>query len=196
MISRNARELGGTVENLLVLSRMEEDVRQHRNVLLAEAARESVRQLRDMAEAAGVDVRLAPDMPAVEANAGAVELCLTNYVSNAIKYANPAERVRYVEVTACIEDSPSHDREIVVRVRDNGLGVPLEQRESLFQRFYRAHELTATEVAGTGLGLSIVRDTVESLGGRAWAEFPEHGSVFAFSLPNRRTGVATPTHPA
>ena len=40
---------------------------------------------------------------------------------------------------------------------------------------------------GTGLGLSIVRDTAQALGGRAWAEFPEEGSVFAFSLPDRRT---------
>ena len=40
-----------------------------------------------------------------------------------------------------------------------------------------------TEAEGTGLGLSIVRDTAESLGGRAWAEFASDGSVFAFSLP-------------
>ena len=42
------------------------------------------------------------------------------------------------------------------------------------------------DIDGTGLGLSIVRDTAQLLGGRAWAEFPETGSVFAFSLPDRR----------
>jgi Signal transduction histidine kinase len=42
-------------------------------------------------------------------------------------------------------------------------------------------------VEGTGLGLSIVRETVEALGGRVWAEFPERGSVFAFAIPCRRT---------
>jgi signal transduction histidine kinase len=59
-------------------------------------------------------------------------------------------------------------------------------RDRLFQRFFRAHNVTA-DIEGTGLGLSIVADTVESLGGRAWAEFPGDESVFAFSLPFRRT---------
>jgi signal transduction histidine kinase len=72
-------------------------------------------------------------------------------------------------------------------VHDNGIGVPVERREQLFQEFYRAHGDTVTDAVGTGLGLSIVRETVESIGGRAWAEFPDDtGSVFAFALPARR----------
>ena len=71
-------------------------------------------------------------------------------------------------------------------MRDNGLGVPPEKGLSLFQPFYRAHDDAATRAEGTGLGLSIVSETVASLGGRAWAEFPRNGSVFAFSLPYRR----------
>ena len=60
-------------------------------------------------------------------------------------------------------------------------------RRNLFTRFYRAHAETITGTEGSGLGLSIVRETAESLGGRAWAEFPASGeSVFAFSLPSRR----------
>jgi signal transduction histidine kinase len=73
-----------------------------------------------------------------------------------------------------------------VLVRDNGLGVPLEAREHLFEQFFRAHHETVT-AEGTGLGLNIVQETVASLGGRTWAEFPdEGGSVFAFALPSRR----------
>ena len=73
----------------------------------------------------------------------------------------------------------------VVRVRDNGLGVPPEKRHDLFQHFFRAHE-TITDAEGTGLGLSIVRETATALGGSAWAEFPPEGAVFAFSFPERR----------
>jgi signal transduction histidine kinase len=74
-----------------------------------------------------------------------------------------------------------------VYVRDNGIGVPVAARPRLFEQFYRAHGETVTEIGGTGLGLSIVRETAESLGGRAWAEFPDSGgSLFAFSLPSRR----------
>ena len=62
--------------------------------------------------------------------------------------------------------------------------------ERTYERFYRAHGDALPGVEGTGLGLNIVRDTVAALGGRAWAEFPEKGSVFAFSLPCRREGDA------
>ncbi|HZO20337.1 MAG TPA: ATP-binding protein, partial [Gemmatimonadaceae bacterium] len=60
-------------------------------------------------------------------------------------------------------------------------------RDKLFQRFFRAHEETVTGVEGTGLGLSIVRETVESVGGRAWADLGASGeSSFAFAIPLRR----------
>src|SRR6185436_2561736 len=87
-----------------------------------------------------------------------------------------------VEINGSIDTA---DQRLIVRVTDNGIGVPSDKRDKLFQRFFRAHE-TITDAEGTGLGLSIVRDTVESLGGHAWAEFPESGSAFVFSLPYRR----------
>jgi signal transduction histidine kinase len=123
-----------------------------------------------------------------------VELCLTNYLSNSIKYADPAKPSRFAEISGSVEDVTEGQRELVVRVRDNGRGVPADMRDGLFQRFFRAHDVTA-EIEGTGLGLSIVAETVKSLGGRAWAEFPNNESVFAFALPFRRTATddnATP----
>jgi signal transduction histidine kinase len=85
-----------------------------------------------------------------------------------------------------VPTSPDREGELIIRVKDNGLGVPADARPKLFEQFFRAH--TATVPAeGTGLGLNIVQDTMESLGGRAWAEFPdEGGSVFAISFPSRR----------
>jgi Signal transduction histidine kinase len=76
--------------------------------------------------------------------------------------------------------------ELTIRVTDNGLGVPVDNRERLFERYYRAHEEAHSNISGTGLGLSIVKETVTTLGGKAWAEFPEVGTVFAFSIPTRR----------
>jgi signal transduction histidine kinase len=185
MLARNARSLQHTVENLVSLSRTDNDARQHHNLQLAVAAREAARQLRENARAAHVEIRV-EQLPQVEVNAAAVELCVTNYLSNAIKYADPNKPHRYAAISGDIESSPTGGREVVVRVRDNGLGVPVEKRRSLFQRFYRAHDATTAHADGTGLGLSIVSETVASLGGRAWAEFPATGSVFAFSLPYRR----------
>lgn len=112
-----------------------------------------------------------------------------NYLSNGIKYSDSSKGERWVTVEAAVEGpNTERDREIVIRVADNGIGVPADKREQLFGEYYRAHADTVTGADGSGLGLSIVRETVESIGGRAWAEFPEgEGSVFAFSLPSRRS---------
>ncbi len=189
MVSENANGLQQVLENLEALSRIESDSRQQRNVLLPQAVAEVVRQLRDAAEARGVDVVIAEDLPQVEVDAAAVELCMMNYVSNAIKYSDPAKDSRVVQIDGELRFGQlSHmGGELIVRVSDNGLGVPLDARERLFEQFYRAHGDTVTTVDGTGLGLSIVRETAESLGGSAWAEFPEtDGAIFYFSLPSRR----------
>jgi signal transduction histidine kinase len=194
IIGRNAREMRNTVDNVLALSRTEtDDVRHHRHVMLAEAVREASRQVREAAQSANIDIRINPNMPEVEVSAAVIELCIKNYLSNAIKYADPAKSKRTVEISGVIEETDSGEREIVVRVCDNGIGVPADKREQLFERFYRAHENTS-KAEGTGLGLSIVRETAESQGGRAWAEYPEAGkTVFAIALPLHREPGAPET---
>jgi signal transduction histidine kinase len=189
MVKENAAGLQQVLENLEQLSRLDVDARQQRNVLLPQAVAEVVRQTRDAAQSRDVQVRVAPDLPAVEVNAAAVELCLTNYLTNAIKYSDGSRDKRWVSITGELvaPGVSAVGGELIVRVRDNGIGVPTASRARLFQQFYRAHGETVTGVEGTGLGLSIVRETVESLGGRAWAEFPEDGgTLFAFALPSRR----------
>jgi signal transduction histidine kinase len=188
MIGENAAALNEVLENLITISRLDTDVRRQRNVLLPHTVREVVRQLRAMAQAHGVRLCVVDPLPAVEVSAAAVELCLTNYISNAIKYSDPSKPDRWVRIEAAVATPPSGGPgcELVVRVRDNGLGVPDAAREHLFERFFRADEARTSGVEGTGLGLSIVRDTVESIGGRAWAEFDIDGSTFAIALPCRR----------
>jgi signal transduction histidine kinase len=188
IITKNAEGLKRVLSNLESLARTQEDSRHCRNVLLQEVATEAVRELREAAKAKGVDVRIADDIPSIEVDAATVELCLMNYVSNAIKYSDSTKGERWVAVEAVFEGPDTErGREVVIRVSDNGIGVPADKREQLFQEFYRAHGDTVTSAEGSGLGLTIVRETVASIGGRAWAEFPEGvGSVFAFSLPSRR----------
>jgi len=187
MVVQNAEGMQGVLENLLELSRMDPGARRQRNVLLPRVAAEVCRQLRDMAAARGVKVRIR-DLPEVEVNSAALELALTNYVSNAIKYSDGEAEDRWVEVVGRVEEESADGApRLVIEVKDNGLGVPEEKRAQLFTRFFRAHGDTVTGVEGTGLGLSIVRETVEGMGGRAWAEFDgERGSRFLLSLPYRR----------
>ena len=188
MIAENAEGLERVLTNLEALSRLDSDARQRRNVLLPQAAAEASRQLRRAAEARDVEIILADDLPAVEMDAAVVELCLINYLSNAIKYSDASKKHRWVRVTGeLLYGTQPMGGELILRVIDNGIGVPVEGREHLYEQFYRAHGETVTGVDGSGLGLSIVRETAESMGGRAWAEFPEEGgTVFALALPSRR----------
>ena len=200
MIGENTKGIEAVLEDLISLSRLEGNTRQQRNVLLPAAAAEAVRQLREFASSRGVTVRVSADLPQVEVNAGAVELCLTNYVSNAIKYSDPSKPERWVEIGARLEQPPdgAARTDLIVEVADNGRGIPDESQGRLFERFFRADDTLSAE-EGTGLGLSIVRETVEMLGGRAWVQpHSAGGSLFAFSLPCRRNadvgssaGVAT-----
>ena len=185
MVEENALAIQKVLENLTALAKIDGQRRRQRNIPLQEVVTEVFRQLRELARGRGVEMRIAGTLPDIEVNAAAVELCLSNYLSNAIKYSDASAAERWAEVSAVLEESADAPgtEQLTVRVRDNGMGVPAESRDQLFERFFRAHtDVVRTE--GTGLGLSLVQETAASLGGRAWAEFDEEGgSVFAFALP-------------
>ena len=187
VVYRNVESVGGVLDNLAELARLgASDARQQRHVTLPAAVAEAARQLREAAKTRGVEVRIG-ELPAIEVNAAAVELCLSNLLSNAIKYADQNKARRWVEVRADVQrDDEGRACEILIRVQDNGIGVPVSQRDRLFERFFRAHAETRPQIDGTGLGLSIVRETVEAIGGKVWAEFLPNGSVFVVALPCRR----------
>jgi signal transduction histidine kinase len=142
---------------------------------------EAARQLREMADARAVDMRVAEGLPRLTVDVGRLELTFVNLLSNAIKYSDPAKPSRYVEVTGSNGDG--HCRLVV---RDNGIGIPKDALSSIFQRFTRAHEgrEAVGHVGGIGLGLSIVDDCVRELGGTIEVESAEGvGTAFAITLP-------------
>ena len=188
MIVRNSANMKVTLENLVELSRMDEDARQSRHIALPQAAAEVARQLRESARAHGVEIRLPADLPSIDVSAAAFELCLSNLIANAIKYSDQSKDKRWVEVRAhVVAPEDGGPPETIVEVEDNGIGVPEDKRTELFSRFFRAHEETKGEIEGTGLGLSIVRETATALGGRAWAAFHDDGTTFFFTMPHRRS---------
>ena len=183
IVTTNVDAMRVTLDKMTELSRLDAQPAQTRNILLEDAAAEVKRQLREFAEDRGVTVELDDDLPPVEVPAAAVELALSNYITNAIKYHDPDASPPWVRVRASVVEADGA-RALEVWVVDNGLGVPEAHRDKLFDRYYRAHRETVTGEEGTGLGLSLVRDNIEALGGHAWAEFPDdRGARFAFSIP-------------
>lgn len=107
-----------------------------------------------------------------------VRAAISNLIDNAVKYSDSS-----VKVT--VETSPLDSKYVLVRVKDNGAGIPKIELKQIFKRFYRVPGPLATRVKGTGLGLYIVRSVAKRHGGRAWAESegPGRGSTFVLQLP-------------
>ncbi len=118
---------------------------------------------------------LAPDIPPVRANPIRIRQLLDNLVGNAIKYTPPEGRVHVGIGT--------RDQQIIIEVRDTGPGIPKNEQNRIFEKFFRASN-APEGVAGTGLGLAIVKSIVDSYLGRIWVESsPGQGSSFFVVLP-------------
>ncbi len=128
-----------------------------------------------------VDVQ--PDLPYVWIDLSRIETVLRNLIENAVKYSPPDSNI---ELTA-----ERLDGHIVVRVRDYGPGVSLEQQARIFDRFYRGQIERDQRIGGAGLGLAICKGFVEAHGGHIWVQDAHPGAVFAFSLPIEEQSVAT-----
>lgn len=110
-----------------------------------------------------------------------IEQVLTNLMHNAIKYSGNSSRIE-------ISLSKQED-EAVVSVRDFGVGIPAGQQEKVFERFFRASNVSSANYSGLGLGLFITRSIVTQHGGRIWLESSAgRGSSFYFTLPLHRKG--------
>ena len=110
-----------------------------------------------------------------------IEQVLTNLLSNAIKYSPGEKRVFVV--------SKKTDSEIIIKVKDFGIGVPREEQINIFERFYRSKDMSVT-ILGFGLGLYICKDIITRHDGKIWVESEERGSAFYFTLPLKKTNDA------
>ena len=156
----------------LAIAQGSEETAQGRRLSLRALIAETVEELHGMAGERGVRIEVQEPIPDVQVDATRVELALINLIGNAIKYCDPAEDDRWVRVGVQRQED-GHWR---ISVSDNGLGIPEEMQDLVFEQFVRAHPSVAD---GTGLGLSIVRTAVEQIGGNIWLE-SEHGTGTAF----------------
>jgi signal transduction histidine kinase len=149
-------------------------------------------------------------LPLVQADFMQLDRVLSNLVENAVKYSAEGTEI-------CLAAEP-REREVWIRVLDRGCGIPQEERERIFEKFYRVKprrgcslsdgadtsvmEERALErhmpslAGGSGLGLAICRGIVQAHGGRIWVEpRPGGGSCFVFTLPIEQTASVGDKHP-
>ena len=104
-----------------------------------------------------------------------LEQAVRRLVDNAIRYSPPGD----VEINL----APS-DKDVVISVRDQGIGIPADQKSRIFELFFRAHAGTPHDVGGLGIGLFLAREITIRHGGAIWFESEEgRGSTFYMRLP-------------
>ena len=124
------------------------------------------------------DWEIADDMPMVMVDKRLMEQTFANLIDNAIKYTSAGGKIT---VSSSISDS-----EVVVHIRDTGIGIPSDMLPRIFERFYRVDKARSSEIRGTGLGLAIATHILLQHDGQILAESVlGEGSVFHFALPLR-----------
>jgi signal transduction histidine kinase len=179
IVERNAQRLLKLVSDLLFSAQLQggrleferSEVDLHRLVL------QSVESARPRAEAAGIELVLdAEAVPSVDGEAVRLAQLLDNLVSNAIKFTPGGGRVS-------VHLSP-RDGLVRFEISDTGIGIPEDERERLFERFFRSQTALERQIQGTGLGLYISKAIVEAHGGRIGVQSePGEGTTFVVELP-------------
>jgi PAS domain S-box-containing protein len=176
-VAAEAESLTRIVEDLLVVVRLQADLALARSepVLLQRVIAAAIADERRRWPGHDFEARVPEDLAVVAGDDGLIRQVMRNLLSNAAKYGPHRGRV--------IVEASAGGGAVVVRVLDEGPGIPSEADDQVFRLFYRAPG-TATGVAGTGIGLFVARALVEAMGGRIWANRRvEGGTEIAFRLP-------------
>lgn len=182
---RNAQRLLGLVDQLLDVTRLDAGrlrLRLRRGDL-AVAVRQRVEAFLPLAERRGIELSLAAPAEPVEAwfDELQIEKVFDNLLSNAVKFTPPGGRVQVAIV------APLEDGRVEVSVRDTGPGIPADQLERVFERFYQVEATARRRWPGAGIGLALARQLVELHGGTILAASPEgKGACFTVTLRGGR----------
>jgi two-component system sensor histidine kinase KdpD len=130
-----------------------------------------------------IRLELSPTLPPLFVDGREIEVVLMNLIENAVKYSDPA-----TPITLSTAALPG---KVLFCVADQGIGIPVEHQERVFDRFYRVYS-GGRRIPGTGLGLAICRRIIQAHKGRIWVEStPDVGSRFCFDLPTDGVDAAT-----
>ncbi|HTV43660.1 MAG TPA: HAMP domain-containing sensor histidine kinase [Candidatus Sulfotelmatobacter sp.] len=192
-IVQECRRLSSLIENVLDFSRIEQGRKQYEfePTNLVALVQTTVQLLEPYAAEKGVRLEIAGAGVAnieLEADGRAIQQALVNLIDNAIKHSPKGEIVTMgIEWRKGDAINASAPVAVLLFVTDHGPGIPTEEHEKIFERFYRRGSELRRETQGVGIGLSVVQHIVEAHGGRVRVESaPGQGSRFTIELPLRK----------
>jgi signal transduction histidine kinase len=179
-IQRQATQLSQMVNHLLDLSKFDEGklAFEKKPVSMHNLINQTVLKLQGFAHQRKVSLitHLPPNLPVIKGDGQRLEQVLTNLIGNAIKFSESGDKVVLTASTT--------EAELLIQVKDNGVGIPPEALERIFSKYYQVDDKSERSTISTGLGLNIAKKIVEGHGGRIWAESTAGaGSIFCFTLP-------------
>jgi PAS domain S-box-containing protein len=176
MIRQSVTRMNQLIEDLLSFSRLERKSWQSAEIDLNKMVKDQIKELADDFLAGGGTINA--DMPSIilKTQYEGVSMAIKNLIENAIKYS---PNVKNAIVEICAEENQNN---IIIQVKDNGLGFDMKYHDRIFNIFERLHR--AEDYPGTGIGLAIVKRVADRLKGRVWADSKlGEGSIFYFEIP-------------
>jgi len=176
MILDSAKRMGNLIDDLLAFSRIGRAETQKTLFSLTQLVSEALTEVREDAEGRNIAWKIGA-LPDFYGDRSMLRLVLVNLLSNAIKFTRARPQAE-IEI-GCTEGNKG---DLVVFVRDNGVGFDMKYANKLFGVFQRLHQSDSFE--GTGIGLATVQRIIHRHGGKAWAEgVVDSGATFYFSAP-------------
>src|SRR6266508_3513243 len=183
-INKDAQRLNRMINEMLDLDRMESGrmtlhpERMDLNAVIDDVAD----RVRPNAPNHTLTLDLQPDLPQLQGDRDRLTQVASNLLNNAVKYSPTGGRITV--------STRADGDQLRLDVRDEGLGIPADALETIFERYSRVDSQATKDIQGTGLGLPIVRQIVQLHGGRVWAESElGRGSVFHVVLPLAGSGA-------
>jgi len=195
IILRNANHMSRMVEDILDLARLEEEPTAAAIGAVAApgaALAEAVRECEPLAAARELtlDMRIPADIPPVACDSGQLSQVWRNLLENATRFGPNGSKI--------LLTAEADAQTVTCGVQDQGPGIPPDERQRVFERFYRVERHRSKATGSTGLGLAIVKHIVERHGGRVWVDRGHGemtGAAFFFTLPRAETPGEPATGP-
>jgi two-component system phosphate regulon sensor histidine kinase PhoR len=181
IIQRHAARLGRIIEDILTLSRIERDVEGSQIDLKIERLKPTLQAALELCQVKAEKKRIpldlvCPDDLKVAMDPYLMEQAIVNLIDNAIRYSDEGKPIHV--------SAERQGNEVLIKIKDNGVGIPEKEVGRIFERFYRIDKARSRELGGTGLGLSIVKHISLAHKGRVEvASQVGQGSQFTIHLP-------------
>jgi signal transduction histidine kinase len=189
-IAAAARRLAALVDEIIDVGQLESDalVLRRTPVALDGVLRAYLAERADRPDARPLELDLPPALPRVDVDGSRIRQVVENLVENAEKHAGRTSRIE-LRARRLAEET------VVLTVADDGRGIPPEDRDHVFERFFRGRRVRESGVPGSGLGLYLCRRIVEAHGGWIRLDATTRGTSISVGLPvaaGARPGAATP----